>query len=111
MKIQLIPHLSPHNSSISRQAKKIVWGHGRVGDVDRWQPLEPSGKVLTRESYIGVWVIRISVIPMTRCLCTLDSRSLKPQQGGRYHRAANCQHTEMEARRKEGSTIVGASYP
>jgi hypothetical protein len=91
---------------ISRQAKELVWGHGGVGDVDKWQPSEPSGKIPTRESSIGIWVIGISGTLVTRCLCTLDSRSPKPRQGGRYHRAASYQHAG-----KEGSAIVGANCP
>jgi hypothetical protein len=48
--------------------------------------------------------IGISGIPVTKCLCTLVSRTVKSRRGGRYNCATSCQHD-----RKEEGTVVEAS--
>jgi hypothetical protein len=60
------------------------------------------GESPDRKSSIGILVIGISGILVTRGLGISESRSPKPRQGGKCHCGASCQHIG------EGS-IVGAS--
>jgi hypothetical protein len=51
------------------------------------------GESPDRKSSIGMWVIGISGIPVTRCLCNSESRNAKPRSVG-----DSCQHIRVEGR-------------
>jgi hypothetical protein len=51
------------------------------------------GESPDRKSSIGMWVIGISGIPVTRCLCNSESRNAKPRSVG-----DSCQHLRSEGR-------------
>jgi hypothetical protein len=61
------------------------------------------GESPDRKSSIGILVIGISGILVTRGLGISESRSPKPRQGGRSHRGASCQPIGKSG--FEGSTI------
>jgi hypothetical protein len=63
------------------------------------------GESPNRKLLISVWVIGISGILVTRCLYILESRTSKPQQGGRCHYGPTVSRLEKE----ESSIVQGTA--